>query len=201
MFWDTLPRGVRISTKNNALEEQGLWLLPIHHFCCYSDFSRQMSNKFGLVHWAVSVYISRFGTIPKSIGPWSLHMSRSSFGQILGHTSSSYGHTSSSYGHNSRSYRHNSRSYRHNSRFYCHNSRSYRHNSRSYRHNSRSDISAGDSIWREQGEDVRKTIPIKWTGLGFGDPLRKRWTGIAATSYDAHKTTMLRGDEQFFIID
>ena len=71
VFWNTLPRGIRISTKNNALEEQGLsfffkyyrststpnsynnpgfiiWLicttLPICHFCCYSDFSRQMSK-------------------------------------------------------------------------------------------------------------------------------------------------------------
>ena len=73
VFWDTLPRGVSISTNNNALEEQGLsffpshisdhlyklqiliknpafidWpictMLPIRHFCCYSDFSRQMSK-------------------------------------------------------------------------------------------------------------------------------------------------------------
>ena len=34
-------------------------------------------QRFGLVRWAGSVYISRFGTGPNSIGPWSLHMSRS----------------------------------------------------------------------------------------------------------------------------
>ena len=37
-------------------------------------------QRFGLVRWAGSVYISRFGTGPNSIGPWSLHMSRSRFG-------------------------------------------------------------------------------------------------------------------------
>ena len=71
VFWDNLPRGVRISTKKNVLEEQGLsfffrykrslwtpnsydnpcffvWLIyttfPIRHFCCYSNFSRQKSK-------------------------------------------------------------------------------------------------------------------------------------------------------------
>ena len=37
---------------------------------------------FGLVRWAVNVYISRFCTIPNFIGPWSLHMSRSRFSTI-----------------------------------------------------------------------------------------------------------------------
>ena len=36
-------------------------------------------QRFGLVRWAGSIYISRFG-----IGPWSLHMSRSRFGPDLG---------------------------------------------------------------------------------------------------------------------
>ena len=71
VFWDTLPRGVRISTNNNALEEQGLsfifqiisdhyklriliiiQLSSINQFaphcrfaiCVATDFSRQMSK-------------------------------------------------------------------------------------------------------------------------------------------------------------
>ena len=73
VFWDTLPRGVRISTKKkqhsrrariiiflqilaiiinstNPYNNPGfiVWpictTLPIRHFCCYSDFSRQMSK-------------------------------------------------------------------------------------------------------------------------------------------------------------
>ena len=41
-------------------------------------------QRFGLVRWAGSVYISRFGTGAYSIGPWSLHMSRSRFGADFG---------------------------------------------------------------------------------------------------------------------
>ena len=102
VFWDTLPRGVRISTKNNALEEQGLSFFfkylrslrtqnsyknpgfivwPICITLRFAIFVATLTfpakrQRFGLVQWAGSVYISRFGTGPNSIGPWSLHMSK-----------------------------------------------------------------------------------------------------------------------------
>ena len=41
-------------------------------------------QRFGLVRWAGSVYISTFGTGPNSIGPWSLHISRSRLSPDLG---------------------------------------------------------------------------------------------------------------------
>ena len=111
VFWDTLPRGVRISMNNNTLEEQGLLfflqiisnhyklqiliiiqLSSINQFaprCRFAIFVSTLTfpakyQRFGLVRWAGSVYISRFGTGPNSIGPWSLHMSRSHFGADLG---------------------------------------------------------------------------------------------------------------------
>ena len=82
VFWDTFPRGVRISTKNNALEEQGLSFFFSNisdHFklriliiiqisssdqfapCCrFSIFVATLTfpakcQRFGLVRWAGSV--------------------------------------------------------------------------------------------------------------------------------------------------
>ena len=63
-------------------------MLPIHHFSNMQGIILWLFppnvKRFRLVQWAGSSYISRFGTEPNSIGPWSLHMSRSRFGWMDG---------------------------------------------------------------------------------------------------------------------
>ena len=101
VFWDTFPRGVRIPTlwKSKVYHffsnisdhyKQILVIIQVHRLTNmhrivdspfllhYFDFSRQMS-KIWSGPMSRERYISRFGTGPNSIEPWSLHMSRSRF--------------------------------------------------------------------------------------------------------------------------
>ena len=108
VFWDSLPRGVKLGFLRKTTSKKSkvyhlswnvgdhykfqiLIIIQVSSFdqfaprCRFVIFVATLTfpakyQRFGLVRWEGSVYISRFGTGPDSIGPWSLHMSRSRFG-------------------------------------------------------------------------------------------------------------------------